>query len=48
MDKQIKDKHEGTSTLQSNLKEQLTTHNEELAKQIDIYKKNTEIKKEEE
>ena len=30
------------------LKEQLSTHNEELTKQIDIYKSNTSIKKEEE
>ena len=48
MDKQIKDKEQGTSNLQVTLKEQLSTHNEELAKQIDIYKNNTSIKKEEE
>jgi hypothetical protein len=32
MDKQIKEKEEGTSNLQKTLKEQLSTHNEELAK----------------
>jgi hypothetical protein len=48
MDKQIAEKAEGTKTLQSSLKEQLSTHSEELVKQVDIYKKNTEIKKEEE
>lgn len=48
MEKQIKEKEEGTSNLQNTLKEQLATHSEELAKQIDIYKNNTDIKKEEE
>jgi hypothetical protein len=48
MDKQIVEKEEGTSNLQKTLKEQLSTHNEELTKQIDIYKNNTDIKKEEE
>lgn len=48
MDKQIKDKEAGTSNLQDTLKEQLASHSQELAKQIDIYKNNTDIKKEEE
>jgi hypothetical protein len=48
MDKQIAEKEEGTSNLQKSLTEQLSTHSEELLKQVDIYKKNTEIKQEEE
>ena len=38
MTKQIAEKDEGTSKLTDNLSEQLSTHEEDMKKQIEIYK----------
>lgn len=48
MTKQIAEKDEGTSKLTDNLSEQLSTHEEDMKKQIEIYKENITKKKTEE
>lgn len=48
MKKQIVEKDEGTAKLTDNLSEQLTTHEEDMKKQIEIYKENIVKKKQEE